>query len=150
MINWKSATLWGILLWALIFAVFSVIMFAPPLQGKAALQKALELAFLLPLVLFSGLMYFKGAGARKSAKNGFIVGIYFLIISAILDMTITIPIFVKSYRAFYSEWSIWAGFLETVIVMMLLGGYLGMRSGGSAKPNGNPNGYNGNNNKKKR
>ena len=65
-------------------------------------------------------MYFKGKKARM--KEGFVLGIYFLIIGTVLDLIITIPLFVKSFT-FYLEWSLWFGFLE-VIVFSSIGGYL--------------------------
>lgn len=122
--NYKSATLWAVILWVLIFAGISVLMFTPALAGKQAVQDALEVVVLLPaVILFSSYMYLKGA-KKPAIKEGLALGVYFVIIATILDVLITIPLFVKSYGALYGKWTVWAGFLETVIFSAAAGYYL--------------------------
>ena len=126
--NCKSAIMWGVILWVLIFAVFSVIMFAPQLAGKTSMQRALELIIAMPvLVSFTAYMALKGT--NPTAKDGIMVGICFVVISTILDLIITVPLFVKSYATFYSDWALYAGMLETIIFGGIMGYYLGNTKG---------------------
>jgi hypothetical protein len=123
--DWKSATLCGIILWALIFAEISVLMFTPGLEGNQSLQKMIHLVILPVLVILCSYMYFKGSEA--SLKEGFVLGILFLIVGTVLDLLITVPIFVKSFD-FYLQWSLWVGFLEVVVFSSLAGYFLGKRT----------------------
>lgn len=121
--NCKSAIMWGVILWVLIFAVFSVIMFAPQLAGKTSMQKALELIIAIPaLSAFAAYMALKGT--KPTAKDGIMVGICFVVISTILDLLITVPLFVKSYATFYGDWALYAGMLETIVFGGVMGYYL--------------------------
>lgn len=96
-------------------------MFAPSLEGNQQIQTGIELAVLPVLVLFSAYMFFKGE--KAGAQNGFILGIYFIIIGTILDLLITIPLFVKTYD-FFKSWSLWAGYLETLVFASIAGYYM--------------------------
>mgnify|MGYP001618793504 CR=1 FL=1 len=116
--NWKSATGYGVLLWLLIFVEVSVLMFIPALKDKELTQNILHMIILPVLVLFCAWMYFKNV--KVSAKEGFLLGVYFLIIGTILDMLITIPLFVKTFD-FYKDIWLWLGFLETIIMCTLVG-----------------------------
>ncbi|MBI4453694.1 hypothetical protein HY636_03545 [Candidatus Woesearchaeota archaeon] len=116
--NWKSATSYGVLLWLLIFVEVSVLMFMPALTGKELTQNILHMIILPVLVLFCAWMYFKNTPA--SAKDGFLLGVYFLVIGTVLDLLITIPLFVKTFD-FYKEIWLWLGFLEVIVVCTLVG-----------------------------
>ncbi len=126
MIKFKSATIWGAILWVSIFAIFSVIMFAPQLQGNQSMQTAIELIILPILTAFAAYMYFKGE--KPNVKDGAVLGIYFVVFSTILDLVVTVPLFVKSYSTFYAQWSLWVGFLETIIFASLTGYYLSKKT----------------------
>ena len=121
--NCKSAIMWGVLLWVLIFAVFSVIMFAPQLAGKTSVQRALELIVAMP-VLSAFAAYMALKGTKPTAKDGIMVGICFVVVSTVLDILITVPLFVKSYATFYSDWALYVGFLEVVLIGGIVGHYL--------------------------
>lgn len=116
--NWKSATGYGVLLWLLIFVEVSVLMFTPALKDKELTQNILHMIILPVLVLFCAWMYFKNV--KVSAKEGFLLGVYFLIIGTVLDLLITIPLFVKTFD-FYKDILLWLGFLETIVVCTLVG-----------------------------
>ncbi len=117
--NYKSATLYGILLWILIFVEVTLLMFTPGLSQ--IVQKLIHLVILIPLVWLCAKLYFNKA--KASLKEGFLLGIYFLLIGTILDLLITLPLFVKSW-SFYAQWSLWLGFLEGIIVCSLVGNWL--------------------------
>ncbi len=115
--NWKSILSYGTLLWILIFVEVSIIMFIPGLSELT--QNCLHLIILPLLALFCFIKYFKSSTA--SAKNGFLAAVYFLVIGTILDLVITIPLFVKDYALFYSSWWLWIGYLEVLIIGALAG-----------------------------
>lgn len=122
--NYKSATLWAVIFWALIFAGISVLMFTPALAGKQGTQGALEVLVLVPaVILFSSHMYLKGV-KNPTVIEGLMLGAYFVIIATVLDILITIPLFVKSYSALYGNWAVWVGFFETVLFSAAAGYYL--------------------------
>ena len=119
MLKFKTATLWGVIGWALIFVEISILIFIPILAGQELLQTILHLVILLFIVWLMAAMYFKKT--HPSVKKGMIVGVYFLIIGTILDLVVTIPLFVKDYASFYSDWSLWVGYLELLVVSTLVG-----------------------------
>jgi hypothetical protein len=116
--SWKNATIWGILLWIMIFVEVSILMFLPLLQGKEGWQSVIHLVILPFLVLFCIYMYSKGG--YTNVHEGFLLGVYFLIIGTVLDLAITIPLFVKSFT-FYTQWELWLGFLEVIAFSSLSG-----------------------------
>ena len=117
--NLRRATLWGILLWIFIFVEISILMFLPGLKDSYMGQRIVHLLVFALLVLFVTKWYFKTVQA--STKEGFVVGIWFIIVGTVLDAIITIPLFVKSYSFFYSDMYLWLGFLILIVVSTLVG-----------------------------
>jgi len=124
MIKLKSATVWAVILWVLIFVEISVVMFIPALQGSELTQKVIHLLVLPLMVLFCSHMYFKGT--RPDLKQGFVLGVYFLVVGTILDLAITVSLF-TGFSEFYSQWSLWLGFLEVLVFSSFYGYFLGRR-----------------------
>lgn len=116
--NWKTATMWAIISWVLIFVAISVIMFTPALIGNSVAQNALELLILPVIAYFSAYMALKDEKPR--ASDGFALGIYFVIIGTVLDLLITVPLFTKSYD-FFMSWMLWAGYAEGIIFCTIAG-----------------------------
>lgn len=116
--NCKSATIWAIISWVLIFVAISVIMFTPALIGNIRAQNALELLILPMIAYFSAYMALKEEKTRTS--DGFLLGIYFVIIGIVLDLLITVPLFTKSYD-FFRNWILWAGYAEGIIFCTIAG-----------------------------
>ncbi len=114
--DWKMATVWGVVLWVLIFVVVSVMMF-----GLPQYQDWWTLITNPFLVVFCAWMYFKSA--KGKLKDGIILGIYWVILTTVLDLLITIPLFVKSYD-FLMQWTIWLGALETIVFATITPEYL--------------------------
>lgn len=114
MLNWKKATFWAIILYVLIFVEISILMFLPALKDKLFLQDLIHLIVLPVLVIVCAYQYFKPL-ENVTLIQGILLGIYFLVIGTVLDLLITIPLFVKSFATFYSEISLWIGFLETIL-----------------------------------
>ena len=119
MFRFKSATLWAMIFWTFIFVVVTILMFVPPLTGQLLTQKIILLVVTPLLVWLCSHMYFKTAH-HISLHAGLLLGAYFVVIGTILDLIVTIPIFVKTY-AYYTEWSLWAGFAETILFAGLVG-----------------------------
>ncbi len=116
--NYKKTLLYGLLLWVLIFVVISIIMFVPALAGKLTLQKVLYLVALAVLALTLGRLYFKKQPANFG--QGILVGLVWVTVSTLLDLIITVPLFIQpkgeSYGDFYGQWNLWLG-LALVILM---------------------------------
>jgi amino acid transporter len=116
-LNLGRATILGILLWVLIFVELSVLMFS----GLSNLiQKIIHFALLLVFALICGKIYFNKKN-EDGWKEGFLLGVWMIIIGSVLDLLITIPFFVKSYETFYFQWSLWLGFVEVIILTTISG-----------------------------
>lgn len=126
--HWKSILSYGTLLWILIFVEVSIIMFIPGLPELA--QNLLHLVILPFLAWFCLSRYFRTI--KVSVITGFLAAVYFLVIGNILDLIITIPLFVKDYGLFYSSWWLWVGYLELIVVGTVWG-YLKSSSGKNKK-----------------
>lgn len=112
------AILCGILLWVLIFFEVSILMFGLKMQaGTFYYIIHYILSFLL--IAISALVYFKGK-VKKGAVQGVLLGIIFVVVGAILDAIITVPLFIKSY-SFFNDFYLWLGYLETVVVSVIAG-----------------------------
>ncbi len=115
--NWQLATLWGILLWMLIFAAVSILMFA-----FSSLNTNLLLLLVNPLlILLCSYMYFREV--EGSPRDGLILGLFWIIISTILDIAITVPLFVKTYKFFF-QWPLWVGYVEVLIFAAIAAKYV--------------------------
>ena len=127
--NWKKATLLGILLWVLIFVEITILIFLPWLKDHPMAVKIIHLPILAVLVFLCARAYFKVVA--PSAKEGFLLSIYFLIIVTILDAVITVPLFIKqsyatygeAYAAFYGDIMMLVGYLVLILVGTLVGGW---------------------------
>lgn len=118
-LKWGRAVLFGVILWVFIFVIISILMFVPPLKDRDMLQLAIYWILLIPLALFLCKWYFKEDA--PTAKKGLMLGIMGLIVGGILDIAVTIPLFVKSYSAYYSSWSMYVGFVELLIITTYAG-----------------------------
>jgi hypothetical protein len=108
------ATALALLIWVLIFTAISIIMFIP---GVGQNTKYFMLIIDPLIVLLCGYLYFSKVGGK--ALDGLVIGIYWIVFGTILDMIITIPLFVKSYSVFYGEWSLWVSFTLSLVAAVL-------------------------------
>lgn len=112
------AILLGILLWVLIFVEISVFMIGLGLTG--VIKHIIHYAFLIIFTALGAAIYYK----TKDKLNGFVLGIFWLLVGNVLDLTITIPMFTAknyetlaaAYSGFYSDIYLWLGFLMVIIV----------------------------------
>jgi len=112
----KKAVILGALLWALIFVEVSVEMFA---IASESTQQIVHVIVLPILVVICSIIYFKKE--KKSASEGLLLGAVFLAVGTVLDMIITIPLFVKSFSLFYGSFELWFGFIEVLVFCALIG-----------------------------
>lgn len=109
------AILSGILLWVLIFFEVSLFKFGLDLEG--GIYYSVHYFSLILLVLICSFVYFKNAEANL--REGFFLGIIFLISGTILDLIITIP-FWSSFSEFYNVY-LFVGILETFVLTIVFG-----------------------------
>jgi hypothetical protein len=114
----KRAISFGALLWVLIFFEVSILMFGLKLE-PSALYYTIHYILLAALTFGVAWLYFKGK-IEAGIKEGLLVGIVCLLTGIVLDVIITIPLFVKSY-SFFADIYLWIGFLETIVIFAIIG-----------------------------
>jgi len=102
----------GILLWVLIFVEISVVQVG--LQITGIVGSIIHYILLIPMGIFCAWVYYR----RKDKTNGFLLGLVMLVTGVVLDLIITIPLFLKGdYLAFYSDPFLWVGFLVALVIV---------------------------------
>lgn len=109
----------GAMLWIAAFVVISVVMFTPWFKESTLRVMATWWVLEVPAVLLLSKWYFKAD--PPTVKKGFLLGIAGLFVSMVLDAIITVPLFVKSYSAFYGSWQLWVGLAEILVLCVLAG-----------------------------
>jgi len=117
--NWKRATWLGIFLWVLVFVEISILIFLPWFKDNPLAVKIVHLPILAVFTIFLTCKYFKSV--MPNAKEGFLLAIWMLVVANILDMIITVPLFVKSYSGFYGDIWLWLGFLVVIVFATFVG-----------------------------
>lgn len=117
--NIKRAIGFGAMLWILIFVVWSVLMFAPWFKDGEMRIYVTHWILLVPMVLLLAKWYFKAT--PPSLKKGLFLGLIGLATGTVLDMIITIPLFVKSYALYYGDWKQWVSFALSVLLCVIAG-----------------------------
>ena len=117
--KYTRAILTGVLLWAFVFVVMSILMFAPGLKDQVFFQYLIMWVLLIPVTLFVAKWYFHVD--EPTSKKGFLLGILVLITGTVLDAIISVPVFVKSYTVFYSNTYLYIGMLEILLLMTYAG-----------------------------
>ena len=105
----------GVLLWILIFIEISIVMIGLKITGLTG--EIIHFILLVPLTILCVWVYYKG----KDKMNGFLLGIFMLLVGTILDLIITIPLFVKSYTGYYSSYYLWIGFAIVIVISGIYG-----------------------------
>tara|TARA_Y100000034_G_C6899253_1_gene415323 strand:- start:260 stop:628 length:369 start_codon:yes stop_codon:yes gene_type:complete len=109
---------YGALLWVLIFFEVSILMFGFGLEDGLSyyITHYLLAIFLVALVTA---LYF-----RKENSNfikGIKIGIIFAITGIILDLAITVPLFVKDYTLMFGDIGLWIGIVLGIITAGVVG-----------------------------
>lgn len=124
--NLKRAIGFGVMMWVLIFVAFSIIMFLPFLAGKTTWQYVIYWILFIPIALLTTKWYFKAD--PPTTKKGFMLGVIGLVVGSILDLVITIPLFISQGRSyaeglaeFYGNWEILVSFGLFVVICTYAG-----------------------------
>lgn len=115
----KRAIVTGIILWLLIFVVLSILMFTPFLKDRVMVRYTIFWLLLVPMTLLSAKWYFKMD--PPNLKKGLCLGLIILAISIVFDLAVTVPVFVKSYAKFFSDWKLYFGLSEILLLCMYAG-----------------------------
>ena len=109
--NIKRATIWGLIL-ALINFVIAIILvsvLSPVLYFIIAI-------FFFPIVIFlySKFVYFRREDTEAPIKEGFLVGLYWLIIAIIYDVIVVVYVLGVGWE-FLSSWALIVHYIELVV-----------------------------------
>jgi len=94
-------------------------MFLPPLKDKNLAIFGIFWVILVPLTLGMAKWYF--AKEKATVKNGLFLGLIALAVGVILDVIITVPLFVKSFSAFFGNWMMYVGYAELLLLCAYAG-----------------------------
>ena len=118
--NIKRGILFGVIFWVLIFIIISILMFLPWVKDSSVRINMIWYVLEIPVILLLAKWYFKQK--KPSLKEWFLIGITALIIGTVLDMIITVPIFLKgNYAQFYGDWMLYIGYVEVVVIATISG-----------------------------
>ena len=115
--NIKRALGFSFLAWIFIFVIWSLLIFIPVIKDLMMLQYVIYWILLIPLVLLLAKWYFRED--PPTLKTGLLLGVFALVVMFLLDLIITIPLFIMpqhngefmtALSAFYSQWEMWVGF----------------------------------------
>jgi hypothetical protein len=123
--NIKRAVGFGAMLWIAAFVSISILMFAPWFKESASRYQIAWILLEIPVVLLLAKWYFKMN--IPTVKKGFLLGVIGLITSSVLDLIITIPLFLAPNTDtpigdFFFDWKMLVGF-GLVLVLTTYAGY---------------------------
>jgi hypothetical protein len=105
----------GVLLWILIFIEISITMLGLKLSDTTVW--IIHYTLLIPFAILCAGIYYKS----KDKINGFALGLVFLIVGIILDMIVTVPLFIipqgGGYGTYFSNMFMLSGFLELIVLV---------------------------------
>ena len=110
--------LW-LLLWLFIFIIVSLLMIVPGLKDQTFFRYLILWVLLVPIVLFFAKWYFNMD--EPTTKKGIVLGIIALVVGELLNVIITVPLFIKSYSLFYSNIYMYIGMLEVLLLTTYAG-----------------------------
>ncbi|MFA5022048.1 MAG: hypothetical protein WC508_03150 [Patescibacteria group bacterium] len=114
--NWKLALGLGAGFWAIMFIGVSAFMVMPI---AVLWQRILEIILAVLASFILSRIYFKKY--PSDLKEALALGIFWLVISAVLDLLITIQYvkadgtYLDGLKSFYGMWSLWVSFVLTLI-----------------------------------
>ncbi len=124
--NIKRALGFGVMMWILIFVAVSIIMFLPFLEGREVLPYLIYWVVLVPMVLFSAKWYFRVD--PPTLKKGFFLGVIGVLVGTVLDLIITIPLFIaqdisyaEGLKEFYGIWPFWVSLAWFILLCAYAG-----------------------------
>lgn len=113
--KWVRGLLVAVLIWVLIFIEISIAMIGLKLSSNSTW--IVHYIFLIPIVFFCTGLYYR----KKDKTKGFFLGLYFLVIGIMLDILVTVPMFIipqgGNYITYFSNLYMLAGFVESVVLV---------------------------------
>jgi hypothetical protein len=94
-------------------------MFMPFLKDMVMTQYIIFWILLVPMTLVLAKWYFKMD--PPNMKKGFMLGLIVLAVSTVFDLTVTVPVFVKSYAKFFGDWKLHFGVFEILLLCTYAG-----------------------------
>ena len=112
--NIKRATIWGLILTLLTFVIATILVLISP-----NLHLIIGI-FLFPIVIifYSKFAYFRREDTVASMKEGFLVGLYWLILAIIYDIIVVVYILGIGWE-FLSSWALIVHYVELVVFTAL-------------------------------
>jgi hypothetical protein len=117
--NYKRAFGFGVILWVIIFVVVSILMFTPWVKDSQLRFQVVGWVLEIPIVLLMAKWYFKKDA--PTIKKGFLLGLVGIVVGNILDIFITIPLFIGSYAVVYGNWKMYIGYAILLILAIFAG-----------------------------
>ena len=114
LVNIKRAVIWGLILFLILFVILISLSMV-----FGVLTKIIGI-FIIPFVIFlySKFVYFRKEDTEASIKEGFLVGLCWLIIAIIGDIIIVVYIFGAGWQ-FFSNWVQYVLYAEIVVCTIL-------------------------------
>ena len=114
MLNIKRATIWGIVLTLITFLIATIlVLISPDLHIIIGI-----IIFPLVIFLYSKFVYFRKEDIQAPIKEGFLVGLYWLIIAIIYDIIVLVYILGVGWEVF-SSWVLIVHYVELVVFTVL-------------------------------
>ena len=111
--NMKRVTIWGLILFWIIFVIATVIVIIFP--GDLIIG-----IVVMPFVIFfySKFVYFRKGDTEVTIKEGFLVGLYWSVISIICDIIFVVYILGIGWVLF-SSWALYIHYIQIVVFTIL-------------------------------
>lgn len=113
------AILLGALVWLFIFVEISITMIG--LKLTQLVVWAIHYIVLIPIGIFCVWLYYKSG----DKLNGFALGLVMLITGIVLDLIVTVPLFILpqggGYSTYFSNYYMLAGFVELILIAGIYG-----------------------------
>ena len=112
--NIKRATFWGIILTLITFVIASILVLISP-EFHIIIG-----IFLFPIIIFlyAKFVYFRKEDTVASMKEGFLVGLYWLVLAIIYDIILVVYILGVGWELF-SSWALIVHYAELLVFTVL-------------------------------
>ncbi|WP_422107672.1 DUF5367 family protein [Winogradskyella sp.] len=109
----------GVAIWILAVSAYTISFYLPILEDVELQANLVLLLSVIPLVWYGSAMYYK----KEKGTHGFLVGLTFLLVSAILDALITVPVFMMpngiDHYMFFTAPGFWLIALVFISIVVL-------------------------------
>jgi len=117
--NYLKAVLSGVLVWVMIFVLWTLMDLVPALYDNLTLEWIIAFVLSIPIVVLAASLHHK-----EHDMNGFLLGLIFVVVTIILDALITVPLLSAGEPLIYVEFfSDWVGGLWYAEILLITGIY---------------------------